>query len=121
MKNFITIGAIFGALAVMIGAFGAHALKESLSTYEMGVFTTGSTYHFYHALALVAYGLYAKDDKVPSWPAWSFVFGIIVFSGSLYGLAILHLPKLGMITPIGGLAFIAGWIGFAMSARKKSS
>jgi uncharacterized membrane protein YgdD (TMEM256/DUF423 family) len=120
MKNFITIGSIFGALAVIIGAFGAHALKESLSPYELGVFTTGSTYHFYHALALVAFGIYKKDRDIPSWPAWSFVFGIIVFSGSLYALAVLHMPKLGMITPIGGVAFIAGWIGFALSAKKNN-
>jgi uncharacterized membrane protein YgdD (TMEM256/DUF423 family) len=118
MKNFIMIGSIFAALAVVIGAFGAHALKASLSPYELGVFTTGSTYHFYHALALVAFGIYAKDRKISYWPAWSFVFGIIVFSGSLYGLAIFHMPKLGMITPIGGLAFIVGWVGFAMAARK---
>jgi uncharacterized membrane protein YgdD (TMEM256/DUF423 family) len=121
MKNFIIIGAIFGAIAVVIGAFGAHALKETLSVYEQGVFTTGSTYHFYHALALIAYGLYGKDRVIPSWPAWSFIFGIFVFSGSLYCIAVLHLPKLGMLTPFGGLGFIAGWIGFAMAARKSHS
>ena len=121
MKNFITIGCIFGALAVVIGAFGAHALKGSLSVYELGVFSTGSTYHFYHALALIAYGLYGKDRNIPRWPAWSFVFGIIVFSGSLYCLAVLHEPKLGMITPIGGLGFIAGWVGFAITSRKTNS
>lgn len=118
MKNFITIGAIFGALAVMIGAFGAHALKASLSAYEMGVFSTGSNYHFYHAFALLAYGLLAKDRKLPVWPAYAFIFGIIVFSGSLYLLAVTHTPKFGMITPLGGAAFIAGWIGFALAARK---
>lgn len=118
MKKFITIGSIFGALAVMIGAFGAHALKASLSAYELGVFQTGSQYHFYHALALVGFGLFSKDRNISSWPAWSFVFGIIVFSGSLYLLAILHMPKFGMITPIGGLALIAGWVGFTLEARK---
>ena len=121
MKNVITIGAIFGALAVAIGAFGAHALKQYLSAYELGVFTTGSTYHFYHAFALIAYGLYGKDREVPAWPAWSFIFGILVFSGSLYCLAIFHAPKLGMITPLGGVGFIAGWIGFALAAKKTHS
>ena len=121
MKNTISIGATFAALAVIIGAFGAHSLKQSLSAYEMGVFTTGSTYHFYHALALIAYGLYEKDHKVSSWPAWSFVIGILIFSGSLYSIAIFHMPKLGMLTPVGGLAFIVGWIGFAISARKTHS
>lgn len=119
MKNFITIGAGFGALAVMIGAFGAHALKASLSPYELGVFNTGSTYHFYHALALVAYGVFARNKDVPVWPAWSFVIGILIFSGSLYFLAILSMPKLGMITPIGGLAFIIGWVGFALASRDR--
>lgn len=118
MKNAIMVGAVFGALAVMIGAFGAHALKESLSAYEMGVFNTGSHYHFYHALALISYGVYGKGRELPSWPAWSFAFGILIFSGSLYCLAIFHAPKLGMITPIGGLAFIVGWIGFALAAYK---
>jgi uncharacterized membrane protein YgdD (TMEM256/DUF423 family) len=121
MKNFIIIGATFGALAVVIGAFGAHLLKESLSVYELSIFSTGSTYHFYHALALIAYGLYGKDCDIPSWPAWSFIFGILVFSGSLYCIAILHAPKLGMLTPLGGLGFITGWIGFALAARKNHS
>jgi uncharacterized membrane protein YgdD (TMEM256/DUF423 family) len=121
MKNVITIGAIFGALAVVIGAFGAHALKESLSVYELGVFRTGSAYHFYHALALIAYGVYGENREIPNWPAWSFIFGIFVFSGSLYGLAVLQVPKLGMLTPLGGVGFIAGWIGFAIAARKNHS
>ena len=119
MKNFIVIGTIFGALAVMIGAFGAHALKGSLSAYELGVFNTGSTYHFYHALALVGYGIFQRVSSAPNWPAWFFSAGIVIFSGSLYLLAILHMPKLGMITPIGGLAFIIGWIGFALAARAR--
>ena len=118
MKKFITIGAFWGALAVIIGAFGAHALKASLSVYELGVFSTGSQYHFYHAIALVLYGLYGKG---PSWPGYAFIIGVVLFSGSLYGVAVLHAPKLGMITPIGGIAFIVGWIGFAMCAKKEKS
>lgn len=121
MKNFIKIGAIFGALAVVIGAFGAHALKNSLSLYELGVFSTGSTYHFYHAFALIAYGLYGINREIPAWPAWSFVFGILIFSGSLYCIAVLHAPKLGMLTPLGGIGLIAGWVGFAIAARKNYS
>lgn len=115
MKNFIVTGAVLGALAVMIGAFGAHALKESLSAHELEVFATGSQYHFYHAIALVLYGLYGKG---PKWPGYAFITGTVLFSGSLYGVAILHAPNLGTITPIGGLAFIVGWIGFAVAAKK---
>jgi uncharacterized membrane protein YgdD (TMEM256/DUF423 family) len=115
MKKFITIGAVLGALAVMIGAFGAHALKTSLSVRELEVFATGSQYHFYHAFALILYGLYGKG---PKWPGYAFIIGVALFSGSLYGVAILHAPKLGMITPLGGLAFIIGWIGFALSVAK---
>ncbi len=115
MRIFVLAGSIFGALAVMIGAFGAHALKKSLSTYEMGVFQTGSDYHFYHAIALILFGLFGKGRK---WPGYFFIAGIIIFSGSLYLLAILHQPKLGAVTPIGGLSLIIGWTGFALSARK---
>ncbi|MBT4761161.1 MAG: DUF423 domain-containing protein [Bdellovibrionaceae bacterium] len=115
MKSFISIGAGLAALAVIIGAFGAHALKASLTAYELGIFSTGSDYHFFHALALVLLGIF---NKGPKWPGYAFIAGILLFSGSLYAIAILHLPKLGMITPLGGLAFIVGWVGFAMSAHK---
>jgi uncharacterized membrane protein YgdD (TMEM256/DUF423 family) len=115
MKNFVVLGAFFGALAVVIGAFGAHALRESLSPYELGVFATGSNYQFYHSLALVLYGLFGKG---PRWPAYFFAAGILLFSGSLYALALFHAPRFGMITPLGGLAFIIGWVGFAVAARK---
>ena len=119
MKNYVFVGSLLAALAVIIGAFGAHALKPLLSEYELGIFSTGSDYHFYHALALVAYGLFSRGRKTPAWPAWAFVIGIVLFSGSLYAIAILHNSKLGMITPLGGVAFIAGWVGFAISAKKE--
>lgn len=118
MKKFISYGSILGCLAVIIGAFGAHALKKSLSPYELSVFQTGSDYHFYHSLALILFGISFKDKPTKSWPAYCFLLGILIFSGSLYLLAILHQPKLGAITPIGGALFIAGWIGFALESRK---
>jgi uncharacterized membrane protein YgdD (TMEM256/DUF423 family) len=118
MKNFISLGALLAGLAVALGAFGAHGLKKILSDYEMGVYQTGVDYHFYHALALIGFGLFAKGQKAPNWVGWCFVFGVVVFSGSLYALALLKIPKLGMITPIGGLSFIIAWIGFALAASK---
>lgn len=121
MKNHIVVGAVLAALAVVIGAFGAHALKKSLSPDELEIFATGSKYHFYHALALIIYGIYGKGQKqLPSWPGWTFVVGIVLFSGSLYALAVFKLSKLGMITPLGGLAFIVGWVGFALAAHRES-
>lgn len=119
MGKFIIIGCFLGFLAVLIGAFGAHALKGLLSTHELEIFSTGSEYHFYHVLALIGYALYGEKRKIPSWPAWAFIFGIIAFSGSLYSLAVFHMPKLGVITPFGGFAFIVGWIGFGLAGFKE--
>jgi uncharacterized membrane protein YgdD (TMEM256/DUF423 family) len=112
-KTFLLVASIFGGLAVALGAFGAHALEnrmsaELLSTYEVGV-----RYHFYHTLALL--GTVAVISRWPEsgaavWAGWLFVIGILIFSGSLYILAFTGIRWLGAITPIGGVAFIAGWI-----------
>jgi uncharacterized membrane protein YgdD (TMEM256/DUF423 family) len=116
----IRIGAAFGLLGVGIGAFGAHGLKEKLQ--ELGttaIFHTGTEYHMYHALALIAVGLLGNAGR--SGPALSvaggaFLVGILLFSGSLYALAMTGYTKLGMITPLGGLAFLAGWVALAVAA-----
>jgi uncharacterized membrane protein YgdD (TMEM256/DUF423 family) len=117
------IGAVLGGLGVCIGAFGAHALQDRLSEYSLGIFETAVQYHFYHALALIAYGLFSErhEATAPSWPAVAFISGVIVFSGSLYALALTDIKILGAITPIGGLAFIVGWVGFAVAAAKGPS
>ncbi len=111
-KTFLLLASILGGLAVALGAFGAHALEsrmsaELLSTYEVGV-----RYHFYHALALL--GVVAVISRWPEsglavWAGWLFVIGILIFSGSLYILAFTGVRWLGAITPIGGVALIAGW------------
>jgi uncharacterized membrane protein YgdD (TMEM256/DUF423 family) len=118
---FISLGALSGLLAVTFGAFGAHALRGRLDDYAMGVFETAVQYHFYHALALVAVGLLALHHPHTALlrsSGWLFVLGLVVFSGSLYALSLSGIKWLGAITPLGGLAFIAGWACFAVAGWK---
>ena len=111
-KLFITLASLSGMLAVCFGAFGAHALRERLDDYLMGVFETAVQYHFYHALALLAVGVIALNQPQTAMlksAGWLFLTGTVIFSGSLYILALTGTKWLGAITPLGGLAFIAGW------------
>lgn len=119
-RLFLSIGAISGALAVMLGAFGAHGLKDKLSDKMLTNYMTGVEYHFYHTFAILAVGLLAMHVQPGLLPfsGWAFVIGIILFSGSLYIMALTGITKLGAITPIGGLAFIIGWILLAITAFK---
>jgi uncharacterized membrane protein YgdD (TMEM256/DUF423 family) len=119
-KLFLSLGSISGALAVMIGAFGAHGLKEKLSAEMLAIYKTGVEYHFYHTLALLAVGLVALhvESKLLTASGWAMVAGIVIFSGSLYALSISGVKVLGAITPIGGLCFIAGWVLLAMAVVK---
>ena len=114
----LPIGAFLGVLAVVFGAFGAHALKARLSPEMLTIWKTANEYHFYHALALVLVGLCARLLKLPGLDvaAGCFVAGVLVFSGSLYVLALTETRWLGAITPIGGLLMIAGWAWFAWAA-----
>lgn len=117
-STFIKLAAILGALAVALGAFGAHALKKHASEYAIGIFETGVRYQFYHVVALLAVGILYKDfgNRWMNYAGWSFIIGMLLFSGSLYLLTYVKmidkpsLNWLGAITPLGGLAFIAGWI-----------
>ena len=108
------IGAISGCLVVIMGAFGAHALNEILDNYGKSIYNKAVLYHMFHSIALLILGLINKiQPDIPlSMAGWSFVFGIILFSGSLYILAITGIKSLGIITPIGGMLFIMGWILF---------
>jgi uncharacterized membrane protein YgdD (TMEM256/DUF423 family) len=127
-KNYLAAAAIFGGLAVALGAFGAHGL-ESITNDEkiLHGFRTGVEYQLYHALALLALaGFY---DKLPGnpmkWAGNCFITGIILFSGSLYLLTFFKIQGssavkfLGPITPLGGLFFIAGWLSLLIAAIKK--
>ena len=117
-KNFLRIAFIFAFLGVVLGAFAAHGLKSVLNEYQIGIFQTGVRYQFYHALAIMmAYLLSTHlSIKLSRWAAICFTVGILLFSGSLYGLACRHLiglevsKILGPLTPIGGVFFIVGWL-----------
>lgn len=120
-KMILMIAALLMALAVGIGAFGAHGLKSHLSEEMMQIYKTGVEYHFYHALGLLLIGvlsLYISSGWL-NWSAFMLTAGIILFSGSLYVMAITGIKWLGAITPLGGLSFIAGWILLLIAVWKK--
>lgn len=121
MKRILIIAAISGALAVMLGAFGAHGLKKVVTPEMLEVFKTGVQYQFYHTFALLVVGILMQfgKSKALKWSGYLFITGIILFSGSLYLLTITGLKPLGIITPFGGVAFIAGWIMLALHFRAK--
>lgn len=118
--NWTTAGGLLMALAVMLGAFGAHGLRDRLDAYSMSVYEKAVFYHFIHALGILLISLLARTEAISlagqARAAWLLVIGILVFSGSLYALAISGMRILGAITPIGGLAFILGWLVLAYEA-----
>ena len=109
----VAAGSINAAIAVAAGAFAAHGLRGKLEPRALEVFETGARYHMYHALAMVLCGLLAATR-----PGWIFQAGIALFSGSLYALALTDVKVLGAITPLGGVAFLAGWIWLAVTALR---
>jgi uncharacterized membrane protein YgdD (TMEM256/DUF423 family) len=117
-KTFLLIGALSGFLAVAFGAFGAHALRGRLSPEMLAVFETGVRYEMYHALAILAVGLMMARSG--GWlfatAGWLFTAGIVLFSGSLYVLALSGVGMFGAITPIGGILFLAGWACLLIAA-----
>ena len=120
-KTFVALGAISGFVAVALGAFGAHALRDHLSVGMMEVYKTGVQYQMAHALALLLVGLLAerwRDNGLLRAVGWLFFAGTVLFSGSLYALAISQVRVLGAITPLGGLCLLAGWLTLAAAAIK---
>ena len=117
-RLFLVLGAINAGISVAAGAFGAHGLKAILSPDMLAIFETASRYQMYHGLALVAVGMIGRRTaaRAPALAGWCFVTGIVLFSGSLYVLAVSGVRWLGAITPLGGAAFLAGWIALAWSA-----
>ena len=115
-RRFIALGAIAALLAVVLGAFGAHALKARLAPEAMQIYKTGVEYHFYHALGLILVGLSAlhlpQSARLRA-AGWTMLAAIVLFSGSLYLLALTGRNWLGAITPLGGVGFIAAWALFA--------
>ncbi len=121
MERLFTIaGAISACLAVGFGAFGAHGLKGKLSDAHMVAYQTGVLYHLIHALALfaVAWAFTQWPGRLTSTAGWLFIAGTLLFSGSLYTLAISGVSRLGMITPLGGLLMMAGWVCLALGAYR---
>ncbi|MBI4417963.1 MAG: DUF423 domain-containing protein [Ignavibacteriales bacterium] len=114
-KTLLVIGSIFGFIGVIMGAFGAHTLRDSLTPEALNVLQTGVRYQMYHAFALIVAGWaldkYERREFVKS--GWAFVAGIALFSGSLYIVGLTDARWLGLITPLGGLAFLAGWFYLA--------
>ena len=118
MSNiFIGLGALSAFLSVAAGAFGAHALKQVLSTDMLAIYHTAVDYQFLHSLGLITIGILNKTSPRPYHPlaAWAMLAGILIFSGSLYILSITGIKWLGMITPIGGICFLAAWLILALS------
>jgi uncharacterized membrane protein YgdD (TMEM256/DUF423 family) len=126
-RTFLAAGALLAALAVALGAFGAHGLKQIVAPETVVSFQTGVQYQVYHAIALLIVGIiYRKiSNGFVKWAGTLFLFGILFFSGSLYALTILKatntvgLKGIGVITPFGGLFFIAGWLMLFIGVMKK--
>lgn len=120
-KGFIQLAGLLGALAVGIGAFGAHGLEAILESHgRLETFETGVKYHFYHALAMLSVAIWYSLQPERKWlktALWSFLIGILIFSGSLYILSLSGITWLGAITPLGGLAFILGWFSIVLAAK----
>ncbi|WP_201007180.1 DUF423 domain-containing protein [Paenibacillus glycanilyticus] len=117
MQTFVVLGSILMAVAVAIGAFGAHALKSRLEPDKLKVYETGVQYHIIHALGLIGVGLLADrypDAGIIVTGGWLLAVGIVLFSGSLYVLSMKRVRLLGPVTPLGGLSFIIGWVLIAI-------
>ncbi len=117
-RTFLLLGGLSGFVGVAAGAFGAHALKARLAPDLLAVFETGSRYQMIHALAILAAAWVSARFPGPAGPVagWLFVAGTVLFSGSLYALALTGIRGLGAVTPIGGLAFLGGWLALAWAA-----
>jgi uncharacterized membrane protein YgdD (TMEM256/DUF423 family) len=123
-KRIVLIATVCGALAVSVGAFGAHALKDILvSNGRQDTFELAVRYHFYHTFALLtcSWCIEKFSPTTSKLAAWMFLIGILFFSGSLYVLSIFNYTKIAMVTPIGGMFLIFGWIALFYSAFKKSN
>jgi uncharacterized membrane protein YgdD (TMEM256/DUF423 family) len=125
-KPALVTGVVFAALAVILGAFGAHTLKDKFDAPTMAIFEKGVTYQFYHSFALLAVGMLHRSYQFPQLRIATvlFAFGILLFSGSLYVLSFLKstggsIGPAGVVTPIGGLCFIGGWIMLLTGILKK--
>ncbi len=124
MKIFLILGSLNALIGVTLGAFGAHGLKSRVTPELLSVWQTGVQYHLIHALALVLIGILCQlmpDASLVRYAGWSLQLGILLFSGSLYALVLSGVKSLGMITPLGGVAFLVGWLLLALAAWRHST
>ena len=123
MRNLLVTGALTAMLGVALGAFGAHALKARLDAPMLLIWQTAVQYHLIHALGIIAVAIAAVhwSHAAMNWAGWAMFVGVLLFSGSLYLLAFTGIRWLGAITPLGGLAFIAGWLLFAYAAWRAAA
>ncbi|MFQ5487126.1 MAG: DUF423 domain-containing protein [Gammaproteobacteria bacterium] len=120
-RMFLVTGALLAALAVVCGAFGAHALRGVVAPERLTVYQTAVQYHFLHALGLLAVALMLEHlprQRLLRWAGWTMIAGVVLFSGSLYLLSLSGIGWLGAVTPLGGLAFIAAWLLLAVAALR---
>jgi uncharacterized membrane protein YgdD (TMEM256/DUF423 family) len=120
-KLFLAAGAVAAFLAVAFGAFGAHALRDRLPADLLAIYRTAVEYHFWHALGLMAIGLAAPmlpGSVLIKWAGWLMIAGLLLFSGSLYALALSGVRVLGVVTPVGGLCLLAAWAALAAAALR---
>ncbi|KZN60814.1 hypothetical protein N473_02315 [Pseudoalteromonas luteoviolacea CPMOR-1] len=118
-KLFLLAGSLFCMLSVALGAFAAHGLKHHVSDYAVDIFKTAAHYQMTHGLALIAVALLIKWGMQLKWAGHAFIMGILLFSGSLYLLALTGAKWLGPITPIGGVCFIIGWLILIVKAARQ--
>lgn len=118
LRGYLLLAALFGFTGVGLGAFAAHGLKNRMSAEYLAIFQTGVTYQLVHALALFAVALLTihVPGRLTTWAGALFCLGIVLFSGSLYVLTLSGVSKLGIVTPFGGLAFLAGWFCLGLAA-----
>jgi uncharacterized membrane protein YgdD (TMEM256/DUF423 family) len=121
MRAWLLVAAVNGAMAVAFGAFAAHGLAGRLDSHALSLFETGARYHMYHALALslTTFTMQGRAARSAQWAAWLFLAGIFLFSGSLYLLALSGQSAFGYVTPLGGIAFLAGWAMLALAAMRR--
>jgi uncharacterized membrane protein YgdD (TMEM256/DUF423 family) len=117
-RRFTVIGAVIGGTAVAVGAFGAHALETRIDAAALAVYETAARYQMYHGLALLVVGIMLRTATGPAlrWAGWFFTVGVVIFSGTLYGVAVLGIRWLGAVTPLGGVSLLLGWGALAWAA-----
>jgi len=119
-KPILSISILLSAIAVLLGAFAAHGLKDSLVPKDIAIFQTGVRYMMWHSISTICYSTYAEISGLKElWPGWMFIVGIILFSGSLFVLSLTSISWIGIVTPLGGISFVIGWIGFLTCVLKR--